>query len=234
MEILVIDTSTEIGGVALLDTEKGLIGEIRFNLKLNKKRTHSEQLAPLLDYMMKSVNQSIDDIDIFTVVTGPGSFTGLRVGLSTVKGFVYVTGKSVVSVSSLESLAWNFPYSKYPVCTILDARKEKVYGAIFTIDNDKISSVLPIGLYKTDEIIGSISQRTIFTGNGSILYKNKIEESLGSNAIFAPYDKIYISPAVVGLIGLKKYLKGEFSDPATICPLYIGISAAEEKHGESN
>ena len=120
MRILAIDTSTMLGGIAIMD-ESLLIAESR----LNVKSTHSERLMTEIEHCLKQSGVKISDIDVFAVATGPGSFTGLRIGLSTVKGFSYATGKPIVSVPTLEALAWNFPYSRYPVCTMLDARKKK-------------------------------------------------------------------------------------------------------------
>ena len=122
MKILAIETSTMLGGVAIADDSAGLIAEVR----LNVKSTHSERLMMEIDHVLKQSFLKMSDIDVFAIAVGPGSFTGLRIGLSTVKGLSYATGKPIVSVPTLEAFAWNFPYCRYPVCTLLDARKKEV------------------------------------------------------------------------------------------------------------
>ncbi len=118
MKILAIETSTMLGGIAIMGEAEGLIMEVR----LNVRSTHSERLMSEIDHALKQAGMKITDMDVFGISIGPGSFTGLRVGLSTVKGFSYATGKPVVSIPTLEAFAWNFPFSPYPVCPMLDAR----------------------------------------------------------------------------------------------------------------
>jgi len=132
MKVLAIDTSTMLGGIAVVDDQFGLVIEIR----LNVKSTHSEKLMTSIDYALQQSGYKVSDMDCFAVAIGPGSFTGLRIGLSTVKGFSYATGKPIVSVPTLEALAYNFPFCQYPVCTMLDARKKEVYAALFEWKND--------------------------------------------------------------------------------------------------
>ena len=127
MKILAIETSTMLGGIAVADDSAGLIAEVR----LNVKSTHSERLMTEIDHVLQQSGLTAHDIDIFGVAIGPGSFTGLRIGLSTAKGFSYATGKPIVSVPTLEAFAWNFPYCMHPVCIMLDARKGEVYAALF-------------------------------------------------------------------------------------------------------
>ncbi len=224
MKVLSLDTSTMIGGTALIDSEKGILGEVRINLIINKPRTYTENLMPSIDLLLKTAECRIKDIDVFSVIIGPGSFTGLRIGLSTIKGFVFANKKSVIGISSLEALAWNFPYTRYPVCTILDARKNEIYSAIFEWHNEGFIKSLDIGIYTLSDILKDIKSKTIFTGEGSILYRNEIINSIGENAVFAALDKIYISPSIVSMLGLKKSEKSLFSDPANLKPVYLRSS----------
>lgn len=121
MKVLAIETSTILGGIAVIDNVSGLFSEVR----LNVKSTHSERLMTEIDHILKQSGIEITDIDVFAIAIGPGSFTGLRIGLSTIKGFSFATGKPIVAVPTLEALAWNLPYCPYPVCTMLDARKKR-------------------------------------------------------------------------------------------------------------
>ncbi|MDP1759222.1 MAG: tRNA (adenosine(37)-N6)-threonylcarbamoyltransferase complex dimerization subunit type 1 TsaB, partial [Thermodesulfovibrionales bacterium] len=172
--------------------------------------------------------------DVFAVATGPGSFTGLRIGLSTVKGFSYATGKQIVSVPTLEALAWNFPYSRYPVCTMLDARKKEVYAALFKWEEGNFIKLINETSAKPEEFVRDAlrvmhNDKFIFAGEGAVLYRDKIIEALGEKAIFASPEKIVPSPANVAVLGLKKAKAGEFSEPVSLIPMYIRKSEAEVK-----
>lgn len=244
MKILAIDTSTMLGGIAITDDSLGLIAEVR----LNVKSTHSERLMTEIDHILTQAGLTLSDMDVFAVAIGPGSFTGLRIGLSTVKGLSYATGKPIVSVPTLEALAWNFPYCNYPVCTMLDARKKEVYAALFKWDNngfirliDEVAiNVLEL-LKRFDENntlshpvnkggLGGLShERVIFTGEGALLYRDKIIEGMGGKAILAPHEKMIPSPANVASLGIKKAQEGKFSEPISLVPFYIRRSEAEIK-----
>ncbi len=124
MKILAIETSTMLGGVAILDEYEGLIAEAR----LNVKSTHSERLMTAINHTLAQSDLRLSDIDAFAVAIGPGSFTGLRIALSTAKGLVYATGKPFVTVPTLEAFAWNFPFTRYPVCLMLDLIRKMLAG----------------------------------------------------------------------------------------------------------
>lgn len=227
MKILAIETSTMLGGIAIMD-ESMLIAESR----LNVRSTHSERLMTEIEHCLKQSGIKISDIDAFAVATGPGSFTGLRIGLSTVKGFSYATGKQIVSVPTLEALAWNFPYSKYPVCTMLDARKKEVYAGLFKWEEENFIRLINETSAKPEEFIRNSLSVTrdegfVFAGEGVALYRDKIIEVLGEKAIFASPEKTVPSPANVAVLGLKKAKAGEFSEPMTLTPIYIRKSEAE-------
>jgi len=249
MKILAIDTSTMLGGIAIMD-ELNLIAETR----LNVKSTHSERLMTEIEHCLKQSSLKISDIDAFAVAIGPGSFTGLRIGLSTVKGLSYATGKPIVSVPTLDALALNFPYSRYPVCTMLDARKKEVYAALFKWEDDdfvrlindvsvnpselleKLNEICPspIPLPRGEGARGRVESvlsddKIIFAGEGAVIYRDKIIESMGEKATFASPEKTVPSPANVASIGLKKAILKEFSEPVTLIPIYIRKSEAEVK-----
>jgi len=254
MKILAIETSTMLGGIAIMDNLSGLIAEVR----LNVKSTHSERLMTEIDHVLRQAGLKISDIDVFAIAIGPGSFTGLRIGLSTVKGFPYATGKPIVSVPTLEAFAWNFPYCSHPVCPMLDARKKEVYAALFKWENEGFTRLIDEVSIKVNRLLEKINEehtpaplsrgdfpyplvgegrgeggffddKVVFTGEGAILYKDKIIEMMGEKAIFASPEKIVPSPANVAYIGIKKAIKGEFSEPVSLVPFYIRRSEAEIK-----
>ena len=227
MRVLAIDTSTLLGGVAVVDELSGMLAEVR----LNVKSTHSERLMTSIDYALKQSGYSISDMDFFAVAIGPGSFTGLRIGLSTVKGFSYATGKPIVSVPTLEALAWNFPFCQYPVCTLLDARKKEVYAALFEWKDEGLIRLISEMTVKVSVVLERIREhkKAVFTGDGAILYRDEIIRHMNERALFASPDKMVPSPASVAWVGIQKALRGEFSEPVNLVPFYIRRSEAEIK-----
>ncbi len=167
MKVLAIDTSTMLGGIAIVDDQFGLVIEIR----LNVKSTHSEKLMTSIDYALQQSRYKVSDMDCFAVAIGPGSFTGLRIGLSTVKGFSYATGKPIVSVSTLEALAYNFPFCQYPVCTMLDARKKEVYAALFEWEKDSFIRLIDEASIEMSKLIENINE-TLMTHSSPEKNKN--------------------------------------------------------------
>ncbi len=225
MKILAVETSTMLGGVAVMGETEGLIAEVR----LNVKSTHSERLMAEVDHVLKRASMAISEIDVFGVAIGPGSFTGLRIGLSTVKGLSYATGKPVVSVPSLEALAWNFPYSAYPVCTMFDARKKEVYAAVFRWRDNGFERVMAETSVRPHDLLKTLVGPAIFAGEGAWLYRDTIIEVAGENALFPEQHFMVPSPSNVARIGLTKALEGNFSEAIGLVPMYIRRSEAEIK-----
>ena len=244
MKVLAVETSTMLGGVAVIDDSAGLIAEVR----LNVKSTHSERLMTEIDHVLKQSGLEISEIDVFAVSIGPGSFTGLRIGLSTVKGFSFATGKPIVAVPTLEALAWSLPYCRYPVCTLLDARKKEVYAALFLWEGKgfvRIIDEVSININKLLEKIGEndtpspaltqwrekgfSGENVLFIGEGALLYKEIIKEAMREKAILPSPEKMVPSPANVASMGMQKALRGEFSEPVSLIPFYIRRSEAEIK-----
>jgi tRNA threonylcarbamoyladenosine biosynthesis protein TsaB len=243
MRVLAIDTSTLLGGIAIVDELLGMVIEVR----LNVKSTHSERLMTTVDYALKQSGYTIYDMDFFAVATGPGSFTGMRIGLSTVKGFSYATGKPIVSVLTLEALARNFPFCQYPVCTMLDARKKEVYAALFQCKDARLVRLISEMSVKVQDFLKELEEnnpslppyvspyqggKVVFTGNGAILYRDEIVSYMGEKALFASPEKMVPSPANVACIGIQKALRGEFSDPINLVPFYLRRSEAEIKESD--
>jgi tRNA threonylcarbamoyladenosine biosynthesis protein TsaB len=225
MKILSIETSTMLGGVAILDEQAGLIAET----KLNVKSTHSERLMTAVDNTLKQSEMTLDDIDIFAVAIGPGSFTGLRIGLSTAKGLSYATAKPLVTVPTLDAFAWNFPFSLYPVCLMLDARRSEVYAAVYKWEEDSFRTVLEPLSIRPGRLLGTLEGKILFAGDGALVYNEKIADIMKERAFFATADKMIPSPANVAMLGLERAIRGEYAIVAETVPLYIRKSEAEVK-----
>lgn len=224
MRLLAIDTSTITGGIALMEDDN-LIAESRLNVKVS----HSERLMKELDHILSQSSLNIDDIDVFAISIGPGSFTGLRVGLSTVKGLVYQSNKKIVSVSSLESLAYSLPFCKYQICPMHDARKKEVYTSVFLWTDDGLIKIMDEQVIRIDDLLFKITEKTVFLGEGAIIYRDKIVSILKDKASFAYPQDIYPSPASVAYLGMIKAKRGEYDDPTVLTPRYMRRSEAEIK-----
>lgn len=219
-----------LGGVAIIDEAAGLIAETR----LNVKTTHSERLMTAVNNTLGQSEMDLDAIDAFAVAIGPGSFTGLRIGLSTVKGLSYATGKPVVTVPTLEAFAWNFQYSACPVCLMLDARKSEVYSAVYIWEADGFRTVIECVSIKPETLLEKLQGKVLFAGEGALLYRGKIMEIMKGRAVFASLDKMVPSPANVAMLGLAKALRGEYAVISETVPVYIRRSEAEVKRSEKN
>lgn len=223
MKILGIDTATMMGSIGLIDDE-GVIAEYSLNISA----THSERLMPAIDILLKDSGFSLNNIDGFSISIGPGSFTGLRIGLATVKGLAMGCNKPVAAVSTLEALAFNLSYAEYMVCPILDARKNEVYTAMFKSDGkggmkrlvQDMAIDLQILLREYDEDI-------IFLGDAVDIYRERILDILKDRAHFAPKSRNMPSGASVAELGLKGLRDGRAADPANLAPFYIRRSEAE-------
>ncbi len=228
MKVLAVETSTMSGSVALLEDDV-LISEYLLNIKV----THSERLMPTIDRILRDSAVSFSQIDGLIVSTGPGSFTGLRIGLSTIKGIALAGGKPVVSISTLDVLANNVNFAKYSVCPLLDARKGEIYTALYRLDGKgRPCPVTPYLALDPQQWLKYITTKTIFLGEGLKVYRQLIEEGLKDLAVFAPTDYNYPRASVLGRLGLDKLCRGEVADITSLAPTYLRRSEAEIKWEE--
>jgi tRNA threonylcarbamoyladenosine biosynthesis protein TsaB len=225
MVILAIDTSSKSASIALL-RDDDIVSEVFLNLDVN----HSVVLLPALDHLLRLSRIEQDEIDLFACTIGPGSFTGLRVGASTIKGLALATGKPIAGVSSLEALAFNIAGREIPVCPMLDARKGQVYTALYRTGRDYTLETMK-GERVTDVrgFLQCIDEEVIFVGDGSAKYAELIMDMLPGKSYFASGCHQHVRAAVVGVLGKKKYHEGDVLDSVTLAPVYIRASDAEMK-----
>jgi len=225
MRILAFDTTTMSGSVALLDGTC-LIGEVSSEAGLS----HSERLLASVDFLLKKNGLKIEDMDGFAVAAGPGSFTGIRIGLSTVKAFAFASGKPVASVSGLEALAWKLRDGPARLAApAVDAKKGEIYAALFEAGKKGLKEIIPQGAYPPDAFLARLPGRRIihFLGSGVRIYGDKISAYLGDKARFSSRS-LFIA-AEVGLIGYAKLRMGQAVDFKALEPIYFRGSQAEEK-----
>ncbi len=223
MKVLAIETATVAGSAAILDSRKGLIGELKVDVSI----AYAERLTASIDLILKASCLSINDMDAFAVSIGPGSFTGLRIGLSTIKGLSYATGKPVVPVPTLDAFASTIPFCHYQICPMLDARRNEVYAGRYRWDGNTCVKIMPETAISPVELIKSIKEPTVFTGNGAVKYKNIIQDTLRENALFAPASRMTPSASSIAEAALEIIKKGELTDPAGLTPFYARKSEAE-------
>jgi tRNA threonylcarbamoyladenosine biosynthesis protein TsaB len=225
MKVLGIDTSTMSGSIGLIDDER-VLSEYILNISI----THSERLLGAIELVLKNACCAIGDLDGFAISLGPGSFTGVRIGVSTVKGLVFATQKPVAGVSTLDVLASQVSPTPYPICPIIDARKAEVYAALYRYDDkDILKRQSPYKAIGPEELIKRIKERTIFIGDGVKTYGSLLRNRLSTLAIFPPSPLHVPHGSTVAKLGLELLREGNSLDLATFVPLYIRPSEAETK-----
>jgi tRNA threonylcarbamoyladenosine biosynthesis protein TsaB len=216
MYTLAFDTSSKTVAVSILHDDNILYDDI-----INNGLNHSETLMPAIHHALKQAGIKIANIDLFACTLGPGSFTGLRIGVSTLKGFVLATGKPAVGVSSLAVLALNIENSSQIICPVIDAGRGQVYIASYHFNNKGI--LVQVGQEKAvspDEILLENNQDMIFVGDGIIKYAGIIEKK-NKHIEIASSSLQYIRASAVGILGRKKYEHREVLDSATFVPFYL-------------
>lgn len=184
MLVLGIDTSSTAASVALVDDEQ-LIGEV----VVNSTKTHSQKLMPIIDQLLKNCDVKIKDVDLIGISTGPGSFTGIRIGLSTAKGLSHPFDIPLVEVSSLEGMGYNLVMTEGLVCPIFDARRNQVYTRVLKWDNNVLETVMEDENCLIDDLVVQLKkyeEPVVFLGDGVLKFEGFLKESLGERAIMAP------------------------------------------------
>lgn len=227
MKVLSLDTSTESATCAVLDDDK-LLGEITFNYK----KQHSVVLMSMVDTLLNNLKLSIDSLDGFVVSKGPGSFTGLRIGASAVKGLSQGTGKPFVGVSSLDALAYNLAYTNGIVCPILDALRDNVYTALYRFEEDRLNIIGEHMIISVDELITVLNQyeeHVCFIGDAIPKFKERLKSSI-KNISFAPAHLNLTRASSLGELGLSLLKNGIYDDLYTFAPIYLRKSQAEREY----
>jgi tRNA threonylcarbamoyladenosine biosynthesis protein TsaB len=225
MLVLGVETSTMQGGVALMGEDR-LVSEYL----LNVEATHSERLLPAIDRMLGDAGVGLDAVSGIAVSIGPGSFTGLRIGLSTVKGLAYATGLPVVGVPTLEAMARSVPFAAVQVCPVLDARKHEVYAALFRCERDVLVRLMEDAALSPEALCAKIRKPTLFLGDGLSAYGELFRRLLGDRMLVPPPACRGGRPACVAELGRQRLLRGERDAAEALVPRYLRPSEAELRH----
>ena len=224
--ILSIDTATPCSSVALtLGTRQD--GRVVAAFSLTGKVTHSRRLLSVIDLLMVETVRTWQDIDGIAISLGPGSFTGLRIGMATAKGLAAAAGKVLIGISTLDALASKCVSDKL-ICAVLDARKKKVYAAFYRLGDDGlIERVSEQAVLQPQELAAQVTEPVIMVGDGALVYGEFFRTLLGERVMLAPAQLHEPSAASIGFLAGEKLLRGELLDLAEGVPTYIRSSDAE-------
>ncbi len=226
MHILGIDTCCMAATSAVI-TDDRLVAQV----VQNNNKTHSQSIMPMIDFMLKQTELSINDIDGFAVAVGPGSFTGVRIGVATIKALAHPFNKPCIPVSTLEALAFNVAPFDGIICPLLDARRNQVYTATF-LNSERLTEDRAVSVEELIDELKSSDKNIIFVGDGIGAYGDEIKSALGDKAIFASRTLRMNLASSVAELGYEKMLKGETVSYSDLKPTYLRMSQAERERLE--
>lgn len=221
MKILSVDTSAVCASVAVTDDEK-IISLCSTNAGL----THSRTLLPMIDSALKNSETGLSDIDCFACSVGPGSFTGIRIGVAAIKGLSDGTEKKCISVSTLEALAYNLLGQDVIACSVMDARCSQVYCAIFDVSQNCVTRLTDDEALKIDELKEKLSRygkRIVFVGDGAELCKSRVGYEV------APPLLRFQNAASVGICAFRNFSKDKLISASELMPTYLRLPQAERE-----
>lgn len=226
MKILAVDTSATAASVAVAEENK-LIGEFSINTAL----THSQTLIPMMNELLKNIGLSVNDIDAVAVNAGPGSFTGVRIGVAAVKGIAFPNNLPCVSISTLESMAYNMLGNDCIVCSVMDARRSQVYNALFRVNgctvvrmtDDRALSLTDLKLK-----LMNINEKVVLVGDGAVLCSDFLDSEL-ENVTLSPFNNRIQTASSVAYAAFEKINKGETLTADEIMPVYLRLPQAQRE-----
>lgn len=227
MKILGIDTSTKIATIAVIDEEK-VLGEYT----LNQEMSHSENLIPMIKELLNNLYIKIEDIDLYGVAIGPGSFTGLRIGVAAVKSLAHLFNKPIVGVSTLQGMAYNLPHNKV-VIPMIDARRDRVYTGVYSWENGILKTIKADDVLEMEVLLDELKDYDTIAvnGDGSILYKDRLINNLKDIKFSTKGQNICKATSICEL-ALLKYNNGEVDDFYTLAPEYLRETQAQRELNE--
>lgn len=234
MRILAIDSSSSAASCAILNDDK-----LETEIFLNHKLQHSVLLFPMIEQVLKMVDITIDDIDGIAVSGGPGSFTGLRIGVATAKGIVQGGNKKFIGVSGLDAMAFGQSGFEGIICPIMDALRDNIYTALYKWNEGKLDRISDYMALHIEELISELElkkEKVIFCGDAVALHKAMLIEKLGDRASFSKAAFMMPRASAIAELGMAKLKEDYEDDIYTYSPIYLRKSQAEreyeKKHGE--
>lgn len=226
MTILAIDSSAKAASVCIANEEK-IIGEFFINTSL----THSQTLMPMTEQLLKNTEMTIDEVDAIAVNVGPGSFTGVRIGVAAAKGLAFPKNLPCVSVSTLESMAYNLLGTDCVVCAVMDARCSQVYNAIFRIKGETVERLTDDRALSLSDLLLEFKQtdeRILIVGDGAEITYDFLKNE-ASNAVLAPKNRRTQTASSVALAAFQKLFEGKTQTAAELMPIYLRLPQAQRE-----
>ena len=223
MLTLAFDTTSKTAAVALLKDK-----EILYDTIVNTGLNHSEVILPAIDQALRRESLKINDIDLFACTIGPGSFTGVRIGVSTLKGLILATGKPAVGISSLAALALNAGKTSKLICSMMDAGRGQVYIAFYRYDkNEYLEQIGVERAVQPKNVLLDIDEEIDLVGDGAINYADIICKN--KKIIIDPKLPKYIKASSVGILGIRKFHRKDLLNTETLTPVYLRPADARPK-----
>lgn len=228
MKILALDTTGLVASVALVDEEKTIA-----EFTTNYKKTHSQTIMPMIEQLKNMVELDLSEIDYVACASGPGSFTGLRIGAATAKGIAHGLGKKVIPVPTLDGLAYNLAESSKLIVPIMDARRNQVYSAVYRNINgfERLSDYIACDINELLDMVSEIDENAVFLGDGVPVFKEKIYE-YNAGFKFAPQSANMQRAACIGTLSFERI--NEAVKPNDFEIIYLRKSQAEREMEEKN
>ena len=221
MRILAVDSSARACSVALVDDNR-----ITGSFFINTALTHSQTLVPMIENLLTNTQSKLNSVDVFAVSAGPGSFTGVRIGVAAVKGMAMPLNKKCASVSTLEAMAYNFIGENCVVCAVMDARREQVYNALFRVKDGRVERLCDdraLSISDLAEELKAFDERIVLAGDGAELCYNSYKEIL--TVFLAPeYQRFQNAVGVAYAAADKKLISC-----SELMPLYLRLPQAERE-----
>ena len=230
MKILALDSSGLVASVAVLE-DNTMLAEYT----MNYKKTHSQTLLPMLDEMAKMIDLDLYSVDAIAVAGGPGSFTGLRIGSATAKGLGLALKKPLISIPTVDGLAYNLCGTDKIVCPLMDARRNQVYTGIYEFEGNELKVLkgqMAVDLSEITELLNELGREVIFLGDGCPVYEEQLKELLRVPFSFAPAHMSRQRAGAVGALALCYAKEGKMESATEHQPDYLRMSQAERERAE--
>lgn len=230
MKILALDSSGLVASVAIAEDDV-LIAEYT----VNYKKTHSQTLLPMLNEIVQMTEMDLGTIDAIAVAGGPGSFTGLRIGSATAKGLGLALGKPLVSVPTVDALAYNLYGSDAYICPIMDARRNQVYTGIYRFEGEEFSIIqeqVPLAVEELAAKLNELNGKVILLGDGVPVYREKMDLLLTVEHQYAPAHQNRQRASAVAVLAQQYMQEGKIETAAEHKPDYLRLSQAERERAE--
>ena len=230
MKILSLDSSGLVASVAVMEDDTMLA-----EFTMNYKKTHSQTLLPMLDEMAKMIELDLNTVDAIAVAGGPGSFTGLRIGSATAKGLGLALHKPLISIPTVDGLAYNLCGTEKIVCPLMDARRNQVYTGIYEFEGNTLKVIEPqmaVDISVIAEKLNTLGREVIFLGDGYPVYEKKLEELMRIPYMAAPAHLSRQRAGALGTLALAYAKEGKLESAADHQPDYLRLSQAERERAE--